>query len=249
METIDVSVVMPAYNCEKYIGKAIESVLAQNVSLELIIVNDCSKDNVDKVVDRYTKDERVRYIHNEKNLGVALTRNKGVSLARGKYVAFLDSDDWWEKDKLEKQLKLMEEKDCVLSSTAREFVTADGEPTGKIIGVPSVVTYKKLLLGNLINCSAVLVKKEIIEKYDMKYDDAHEDYITWLNILRDYGDAYLINEPLLKYRLSEEGKSRNKAKSAKMHYMSLRYIGFGRIKSFFYFIAYAFNAVCKYFIK
>lgn len=248
MSNIDVSVVMPAYNCEKYIGQAIESVLQQEVSLELIIINDCSKDNVDKVVEKYLSDERVKYIHNEKNLGVAKTRNKGVELAQGKYIAFLDSDDWWTKDKLKKQLDLMKNKDVVICSTARELMTATGMSTGRIIEVPTVVSFKKLLHGNLINCSSVLVKSDIMKSYEMICDDAHEDYITWLCILRDHGDAVMVNEPLLKYRLSEEGKSRNKFKSAKMHYMSLRYMGYGRIKSFFYFIAYGYNGIKKHYM-
>lgn len=248
MTNIDVSVVMPAYNCEKYIGQAIESVLQQEVSLELIIINDCSKDNVDKVVEKYLSDERVKYIHNEKNLGVAKTRNKGVELAQGKYIAFLDSDDWWTKDKLKKQLDLMKNNNVVLSSTARELMTADGDTTGRIIEVPEVVSFKELLYGNLINCSSVLVKSDIMKNYDMICDDAHEDYITWLSILRDHGNAVMVNEPLLKYRLSEDGKSRNKFKSAKMHYMSLRYMGYGKLRSFFYFIAYGYNGLKKHYM-
>jgi teichuronic acid biosynthesis glycosyltransferase TuaG len=148
------SILIPAYNCEKYIGQAIESVLQQEVSLELIIINDCSKDNVDKVVEKYLSDERVKYIHNKKNLGVAKTRNKGVELAQGKYIAFLDSDDWWTKDKLKKQLDLMRDNNVVISSTARELMTAKGQSTGRIIEVPNVVSFKKLLYGNLINCSS-----------------------------------------------------------------------------------------------
>lgn len=248
MNNIDVSVVMPAYNCEKYIGQAIESVLQQEVSLELIIINDCSKDNVDKVVEKYLSDERVKYIHNKKNLGVAKTRNKGVELAQGKYIAFLDSDDWWTKDKLKKQLDLMRDNNVVISSTARELMTAKGQTTGRIIEVPNVVSFKKLLYGNLINCSSVLVKSDIMKQYEMICDDAHEDYITWLCILRDHGNAAMVNEPLLKYRLSEDGKSRNKFKSAKMHYMSLRYMGYGRLRSFYYFIAYGYNGLKKHYM-
>ena len=88
----------------------------------------------------------------------------------------------------------------------------------------------------------------VMKKYDMKCDDAHEDYITWLSILRDYGEAMLINEPMLKYRLSKDGKSRNKLKSAKMHYRSLRYMGYGRLISFLYFIAYGINGFRKHYL-
>ena len=248
MEQIDVSVIMPAYNCEQYIDRAIESVLAQDVSLELIIINDCSKDNVDHVVAKYTDDSRVRYIHNKENLGVARTRNKGVYMAKGRYIAFLDSDDWWEKDKLKKQLQIMDEYGCVMCSTARELYDSEGNKTDRIIEVPTVITYDKMLYGNLINCSSVLIEKDVMSKYDMKYDDAHEDYVTWLNILKKYGDCIAINEPLLKYRLSPKGKSRNKIKSALMHYKSLRYAGFGVVKSMYYFVAYGINGVIKHYL-
>lgn len=247
MEDIKVSVIMPAYNCEEYIGQAIESVLEQSIVLELIIINDCSKDNVKDVIASYLYDDRVIYIENEQNMGVADTRNKGVKMARGEYIAFLDSDDWWTSDKLEKQLKVMEESDAVLCATARELMKPQGNSTGRIIHVPKIIEYKKLLYGNVINCSSVLIKRDIMLKYNMKYDDAHEDYITWLDILKNYGDAIGIDEPLLKYRLSETGKSRNKLKSAKMQYKSLRYAGFGVFKSMFYFIAYGINGVKKHF--
>ncbi|MBE5934332.1 MAG: glycosyltransferase family 2 protein [Lachnospiraceae bacterium] len=248
MSQIEVSVIMPAYNCEKYIEKAIKSVLKQEVNLELIIINDCSKDNLEEVVNKYIKDRRVVYIKNEANLGVAMTRNKGVEMAQGEYIAFIDADDWWGHNKLSKQLKVLKESGCVMCSTARELFTSNGETVGKVIPVPARITYKKMLYGNLINCSSVLIKKDIMKGYNMEYDDAHEDYITWLDILKKHGECVAINEPLLKYRLSPAGKSRNKLKSAKMHYKSLRYAGFGVIRSCFYFVAYAINGVIKHYM-
>ena len=248
MSQIEVSVIMPAYNCEEYIERAIKSVLKQEVALELIIINDCSKDNVEQIINKYIKDKRVVYVKNEENLGVAKTRNKGVSLAKGEYIAFLDSDDWWESRKLSKQLNALKNSDCVMCSTAREIYTSEGETTGNIIKVPERITFKKMRYGNIINCSSVLIKKDIMSKYDMTYDEAHEDYITWLKILKKHGDCIGINEPLLKYRLSKGGKSRNKLKSAKMHYKSLRYAGFSVFKSCIYFVTYAINGVIKHYL-
>ena len=100
-----VSVIIPAYNCEKYIGKAIESVLEQNAPLEILIIDDCSTDATENAVQRYLDHPYVYYYKNKKNMGAAASRNRGVKLAVGKYVAFLDSDDWWASGKLEKQLK------------------------------------------------------------------------------------------------------------------------------------------------
>ena len=103
-----VSVIMPAYHCEATIEKAIDSVLRQKVELELIVINDCSGDGLDRIMESYAENPVILYVRNEKNMGAAQSRNRGVALARGKYVAFLDADDWWEEDKLVKQITRLE---------------------------------------------------------------------------------------------------------------------------------------------
>lgn len=242
-----VSVIMPAYNCEKYISTAINSVLAQQVSLELIIINDCSSDGTEQIIQQYAAgNSAIRYYKNDKNLGASGSRNRAVKLSQGKYVAFLDSDDWWESDKLKKQLALIEETNCVLCSTARALVNPDGTPMDKIIPVIEEITYHSLLKHNCINCSSVLLLREVALEFPMEHEDSHEDYITWLKILQKYGEACAINEPLLNYRLSASGKSGSKLKSAKMTFKVYRYMGFGLFKSILCFCSYAIHGVLKY---
>lgn len=241
-----VSVVMPAYRCADTIIRAIDSALIQDVPLEIIVLNDCSPDHLDKVMEKYRDEERVIYIRNEKNLGASGTRNRGVQMARGKYTAFLDSDDWWEQGKLKKQLALMEREQVVLCSTARELVTPDGRLTGRVIGVREQITYRSLLLHNCINCSSVLLLTDVAREFPMQHEDSHEDYIMWLSILKKYKRAAAIDEPLLKYRLTTNGKSGNKLKSAAMTFKVYRYIGLGILPSCFWFGAYAVNGVLKY---
>ena len=141
-----VSVIIPAWNCAGTIGKAIDSVLVQDVPLELIVVNDTSPDDLDAVMKTYASDPRVRYVKNEHNLGASGSRNRGVALAKGSYVAFLDADDWWEKGKLKKQMQLLTTTQAVLCSTGRELLTPDGRQTGRVIGVPEEITYRKLTI-------------------------------------------------------------------------------------------------------
>jgi len=241
-----VSVIMPVYNGEKYIRKAVESVYEQGVSLELLVIDDGSTDHTEEVLSAYEGREDFRYIKNEQNMGAAGSRNRGVGLAQGTYIAFLDADDWWEKGKLKSQLTLLEKTGCVLCSTGRELMQPDGTSTGKYIPVKENITYGELLKHNCINCSSVLVRRDVISQYPMEHDDSHEDYITWLKILQKYRSAVGINEPLLKYRLSEGGKSRNKWKSAVMTYRVYRYMGFGTLKSLVLFVSYAFHGVWKY---
>lgn len=246
MDQTKVSVIIPAYNCAEYISKSIESALSQNVPLEIIVINDCSKDNLDEIMLKYQNHDKVRYLKNEQNLGAAKTRNKGVSLAKGEYVAFLDGDDYWAEHKLDKQLKLLKKTQTVLCSTARELMTPEGECTGRVIPVKPMITYKELLKHNCINCSSVVIKAEVAKEFPMHHEDSHEDYIMWLEILKKYGKACAVNEPLLKYRLSSQGKSGSKLNSAKMTFKVYRYMGFGVLKSILCFISYAFHGVWKY---
>lgn len=246
MDDILVSVIMPVYNCEKYISEAIRSVLIQDVSLELIIIDDHSNDGTKEQVQSFCGDSRICYICNEKNKGVAASRNKGMELAKGKYIAFLDADDYWTPDKLKRQTDLMEEKQAVISSTGRELMDKNGNLTGKLIGIKEEVSYKELLKGNVLNTSGVMVLTSVARKYPMGHDHLHEDYIMWLSILRDYGNAYGINEPMLKYRVMHGTKSSNKLKSARMTFGVYRYMGLNLWQSCYYFCFYAVRGLFKY---
>ena len=247
MNDILVSVITPAYNCAQYIRLALDSALAQDVSMEIIVINDCSRDNLDRVMARYQKYPQIRYLKNDRNMGVAKTRNRGVALARGEYIAFLDADDIWEKDKLKKQLQLIREKKTVICSTARELMTEDGRLTGYVIPVKTEFTFKDLRLQNQINCSSVLMRADVAKEFPMHHDDSHEDYLMWLEVLQKYGRGCAVNEPLLKSRRSDKGKSGHKLNSAKMTYLTYRYMGFGLFRSLFYFTSYALNGMKKYF--
>ena len=246
MKFPEVSVVIPAYNCAHMIGEAIESALGQEIDLEVIVVDDCSSDHLDQVMDSYADNPSVIYVKNARNLGAAQSRNKGISLARGKYVAFLDGDDCWRPGKLRRQLERMEAAGAVLCCTARELMTPKGEHTGRIIPVRERISYRDILKENSISCSSVLIRKDIAMQFPMDYEDSHEDYITWMKVLQKYQFAVGINEPFLLYRLSASGKSGNKLKSAAMTFRAYRYMGFGLMKSLICFAHYAVNGVRKY---
>lgn len=244
-----ITVIMPAYNAEKYIAQAIESVLAQDVPLELLVIDDCSSDATVQVVEHFANqpDSPVILVKNKSNMGAAATRNRGMEMARGKYIAFLDSDDWWDANKLSEQLKILENPEIVLCYTGRELMTAGGDSTGRIISVPNSVTYNDLLKTNSIPFSTVVVKTEVAREFYMQHAELHEDYIFLLSILKKYTGVQGINKPMLKSRLSEKGKSRNKFKSAKMQWGVYRLMNIGRCKAFLYFISYTWNGFKKYY--
>ena len=234
-----VSAIIPAYNAMGTVAGAVESALAQNVPLEVIVVDDGGNDGLESSLP-----ENVILLKNPQNMGAAESRNRGVAQAKGKYVAFLDADDLWLPGKLEKQLVAIG--DGVLCCTARELMTPEGVCTGRVIGVKERISYRELLKHNSINCSSVLLRRDVALEFPMEHSDSHEDYILWLKILQKYGEAVGINEPLLRYRLSSTGKSGSKLNSAKMTFRVYRYMGFGVLKSMGCFCSYAIHGVCKY---
>lgn len=247
-ESTVISVIMPAYQAASYIRQAITSVMCQTCTetWELLIIDDGSTDQTSKIAGAYAKDPRIRYIRRKKNRGVAAARNLGIQKARGKYVAFLDADDWWDADKLKMQMSCIAKTGAVLCCTGRELMNKEGKPSGRSIGVPEKITYKMLLHTNVIPCGSVVVRKDVAQEFGFVCDKYHEDYILWLRILKKYHFAAGVNVPALKCRLSEGGKSRNKWKSAKMQYGSYRYLGYGRLRAFYYMIFYTLHGFCKY---
>ena len=237
---------MPAYCCAATIGASIESVMGQNVPLELIIIDDCSPEELGPVLAPWLQDERIHYLRNPENMGAAASRNRGVAMAQGEYVAFLDADDIWIPGKLEKQLALIQQTNMVLCATGRELMTPEGKLTGRVIPVKPVITYRELMKHNSINCSSVLIKTQVAREFPMCHEDSHEDYIMWLKVLQKYNTACGINEPLVQYRLSNTGKSGTKLKSAGMTFKVYRYMGYGLGKSLILFTSYAFHGVMKY---
>ena len=243
-----ITIVVPVYNVEKYLPHTLESICGQTyTNLQILLIDDGSTDDSLAVCHKWARQDNRIQVYEQENQAVSRTRNKGIQLATGKYVMFLDADDWWEPGKLKEQLKRLEETGYVLCSTGRELMKADGSSTGRTIPVKEKITYRELLKHNSINCSSVILRRDVAREFPMEHDDSHEDYITWLKILRKYGCAAGINKPYLKYRLSEGGKSRNKLKSAAMTYNVYRYAGYGRIRSCIFFCSYAVHGIWKYF--
>lgn len=241
-----VSVIMPVYNGAATICQAIDSVYRQNVPLELLVIDDGSTDQTVEILSAYQERPDFRYLKNAQNIGAAASRNRGVHEAHGQYIAFLDADDWWEDGKLKLQLDILKKTGRVLCSSGRELMNYDGSSTGKYIPVRETVSYRDLLRHNSINCSSVLLSKEVAAEFPMEHDDSHEDYLTWLKILHKYGPAAGINKPLLKYRMSKSSKSGDKKKSAIMTYKVYRYMGYSHIRCILYFISYAIHGLWKY---
>lgn len=239
---------MAAYNAEKTIELAIESVLNQTYSnFELLVINDCSKDGTAKLVEDFSaKDNRVRLISNEKNSGVSFTRKHGLEEANGSWIAILDSDDAWAPEKLEKQIELQNRTNADLLFTGSAFMDSEGRPIDWYLHAPAEATYRQLLKQNVLSNSSALVRKELYAKHYAVGDGMHEDFAIWLSILKEGKKAYGVDEPLLIYRIAKSSKSGNKIKAAKMNWNTYRYVGLNVVEAAYYEAWYMFKNVMKY---
>ena len=243
--TPTVSIIMPAYNAANTIRDSINSVLAQTFeNWELVIVDDCSQDKTVAIVKTFAEaDIRVQLYLNEQNLGAAKTRNNAISQAQGEWLAFLDSDDIWRHDKLEKQLKFAEETNAKITYTSTAYINVFDETSTYVLPALYQLPYKTLLRRNLMSCSSVMVRKDVMVPFPE--GNMPEDYAVWLRILKKVGYSNGLNEPLLQYRLSENSKSGKRINSAKMIYNSYRQVGYGVLASYIFTARYAIHSISK----
>lgn len=240
-----VSIIVPVHNSERFITETIKSVLAQTYkNWELILVNDCSTDNSMEVIKKFLSD-KVRVINLEKNGGAAKARNRGIIEAKGEFICFLDADDLWREDKLEKQVKFMIEKDSTFSFTGYEFADKDGMPNRKIVRVPEKISYKQALKNTTIWTSTVMFDMKKLTKDDILMPNiASEDTATWWNVLKVASFADGLDENLSLYRRSGRTLSSNKLVAVKRIWMLYRkHEKLNLASSMANFVGYAFNAV------
>ena len=207
-----VSVITPTYNCGRFIGETIESVIAQTYSnWEMIIVDDCSVDNTKTVVKQYqNQDSRIKYYCLEKNSGPAVARTKAMELAEGQYIAFLDSDDLWLKDKLTKQIKFMQDNDYAFTNTSYQHMDEAGNMLDKILKVIPKTDYNRLLLDCPVGNSTVIYDVSKMGKFKVPDIRKRNDDALWLAMLKKEKYIYGLPEILMKYRLRTNSVSSNK---------------------------------------
>lgn len=209
-----VSIITPLYNSEQFISKTIESVIAQTyLDWEMIIVDDCSTDQSSEIVKSYmTSDDRIKYFKTTFPSGSpAKPRNIGIEKANGRYIAFLDSDDLWEQNKLETQLQFFEDDSVAIVFSNYEKINEQGIQNNRIITAPLLVDYKKLLKGNVIACCTCVYDSSKTGKLYFN-NQGHEDYALWLEILKKGYFAKNTGLISAKYRVRNASISSNKYK-------------------------------------
>lgn len=210
-----VSIVVPVYHAQNYIRETMDSVLAQTYgNWELLLVVDGSEDPAIEVIEKYIgekQEKRIRLLIQENNKGAALARNRGVAESKGRYIAYLDADDLWKPEKLERELAFLAEQNAAFGFTGYEFADQNAAGTGKVVHVPQKLTYRKALKNTTIFTSTVLFDTEKISKAMLEMPNMRsEDTALWWKVLRSGYDAYGLDENLVYYRRPVKSLSSNK---------------------------------------
>lgn len=241
-----VSVITPAYNAERFLAGTIESVQQQTyTNWEMVIVDDQSTDRTWEIAKTYAdQDSRIRMYRLEKNSGAAVARNTAMKHAKGRYIAFLDSDDQWFPEKLEKQLRFMQEKDIAFSFTKYIRMDEDGTLRDNVSKAPESVGYTDLMKHCVIGCLTVMIDREKTGDMEMVNIRTRQDYAYWLALTKKGFRAYGLPEVLAKYRIVGNSISRNKLKAAQRQWYVYRQIEKENLlRSMYYFLHYAFRGV------
>lgn len=242
-----VSVITPCYNAKRFIEQCINSVIDQSYkNWEMIICDDCSSDDSKQIIQKYISiDKRIKLIQLTKNKGVANARNEAIKSAKGRYIAFLDSDDVWISEKLQKQLDFMQKNNLSFTYSSYDLIDEEGRFIGNF-DIKGEITYKSMLKTCSVGCLSAIYDTKILGKLYMQ-NQGHEDYVLWLRIMKKINTTKGLNESLAKYRISKKSLSSNKFKSASWQWKIYRKIEKLNIfLSLYYFAHYVYNGFIKY---
>jgi len=246
-----ISVITPVYNSEKYIADTIESVLAQTYpDWELIIVDDCSTDNSKDIIREFAKNEnRIHLIEFEENAGTGKARDVALKNAKGRFVAFLDSDDMWLPEKLEKQIRFMTENNYPISFTSYKLIDENGKDLERVIQVVNSVNLHQYLKNTIIGYSSSMIDLKQTGSFQIADIRIRVDTQVWISLLKKGFIAYGLDEVLMIYRVHKNSISSNKFYAAKKTWNLFYNVEkLGLFKSAYYFSNYAFNAFKKHYL-
>ena len=243
-----VSIIMPSYNAERYIAQSIESVIAQTYqNWELIITDGPSTDKTVEIAKEFCeKDNRIHLIVPQQHQDIAEARHTSIKNSKGSFLAFLDSDDIWVKDKLEKQVSFMLEHNYAFTYANYQTIDANGNITGKTIHNGGVVDYHKYLRNTIIGCGSVMIDTEKVGQILLPSNEVNDDMGLWCSLFRTGIKAYPINEVLYYYRIRNDGASSQRFKmmrSVWKVYRKQEKMSF--LKSTSCFLSYAYHAIKK----
>lgn len=245
-----ISIITPLYNSEKFIDETIKSVLNQTYeNWEMIIVNDFSNDKSEEIVTNHIIiDSRIKLISLKHNLGAAVARNLALKQAKGRFIAFLDSDDKWEPNKLELQLLFMIKNNLPISFTSYNLIDETGAKSNKIINSLPSIDYGQYLKNTIIGMSTSMIDTNLVNEFQFKNIRTRQDTFLWITLLKRGHKAFGIDAVLASYRVRKDSISANKIKAAlRVWYLYYKLEKLGLLKSIYYFFFYLYNALKKRF--
>lgn len=249
MEENLVSVITPVYNSENYLESCISSLINQTYkNCEFILIDDFSTDKSTQIIKKYERiDSRIKLISMKKNFGASIARNKGIELSKGKYLAFCDSDDYWDTEKLNLQINYMTTNNISISHTNYFIFKSHSDILQKKqIKSKSKITYNDILFKNYIGFSTLIINQSIIGKKYMKFYKSCNDYAYLLNLLKNQV-SYCYGRPLSYYRVHNDSLSSNKIKNSINHLRVLKKeTDLGLFMVIFYFVCYVFISINSY---
>jgi glycosyltransferase involved in cell wall biosynthesis len=219
-----VSIITPCFNSEKYISQAIQSVISQtHENWELLLVDDCSSDETYSVLSNFaSQDVRIKAFKLDKNSGAGVARNYAIQKASGNYIAFLDADDLWKSEKLEKQLLFMENQNIPFTFSFYETIDEAGNLRNETITTPYKITYKQLYFCNWIGNLTAIYSVDFFGKIPISTIKKRQDWMLWLHIVKKIKTAIPVPESLAYYRVREDSISASKSKLIKYNFKVYR---------------------------
>ena len=241
-----VSIITPCFNSELFIEDTIKSIINQTYkNWELILIDDFSNDNTIKIIEKFN-DHRIKCFYNKKNIGPAYSRNLGLKESNGRFLSFCDSDDIWEKNKLQIQVKFMIDNDIPISYTSYSIIDLEGNELNKIIKSKKEINYYGYLKSTIIGMSTSMIDTNKVTNISFIDLRTRQDTYLWISLLKRGHKAYGIDDVLVKYRMHNNSISSNKYLAAKrVWYLYYNLEKLGIYRSIYYFIFYAINSFKK----
>lgn len=215
-----VSVIMPAYNSEAFISEAIQSVIYQTyTNWELFVIDDASSDSTPQIIQEFSNtDDRIHFFKNVSNKGTHEARNKGIEAAKGDFIAFLDADDQWKPEKLQKQLEIISAENLPACFSSYDLISENGRPLGRKVEALPVLTYEKLLKANYVGNLTGIYNVQVLGKIYCPEIRKRQDWALWLKVIEEGGPMDGISESLAIYRVRKNSISTNKLEMLKYNF-------------------------------
>jgi teichuronic acid biosynthesis glycosyltransferase TuaG len=243
-----VTVITPSYNSEQFIIDTIKSVRGQTLeNWQMIIVDDCSMDKTVAFATNYANiDPRIKIISLDSNMGAAYARNEALKQAKSRFIAFLDSDDQWEPNKLQVQIDFMKSQKIPISFTSYYLIDETGDKLNGVINSVTSIDYKGYLKNTIIGMSTSMIDTSLVDEFRFENIRTRQDTFLWITLLKRGHMAYGINSVLASYRVRKDSISSNKIKAVmRVWYLYYSLERLGLFKSLYYFIWYIYNALKK----